>query len=265
MLLPRAWSATANRTWPVLHAYHGGSDTYISWTRSTDIKKLAAKYDALVAMPEGANGSYTDWYNQGRGGPPRWETFHTLEVRQILERNFRAGGQRAAMGISSGAQGAVTYAGRHPGMFRYAGGFSGVMSMLSPGIPALLTYINARPGQDQSATDIWGDPVRDRANWVAHDPYHLTGNMRGTRVHVSSGNGSEGPLDKAGYAPWDLRYLSESQVYRTTREFAQRAKATGVPITTHFYGAGSHSWGYWKREMHLEWPKMMSAIGAAKY
>jgi S-formylglutathione hydrolase FrmB len=265
VLLPRSWSATANRTWPVVHAYHGGSDTFISWTRSTNIEQLAAKYDVLVAMPEGANGSYADWYNGGKGGTPRWETFHTQEVRQILERNFRAAGQRAAMGISSGAQGAITYAGRHPGMFQYAGGFSGVMSMLSPGIPALLSYINARPGQDQSSAAIWGDPMFDRANWVAHDPYHLAPNMRGTKIHVSSGNGSEGPLDKVGYAPWDLRYLSESQVYRTTREFASRAKSSGVPITTHFYGAGSHSWPYWQREMHLVWPKMMSTIGARKY
>ncbi|MFI0355437.1 alpha/beta hydrolase [Actinomadura sp. 9N407] len=265
VLLPRAWSATANRTWPVLHAYHGGSDTYLSWTRSTDIEQLAAKYDVLVALPEGANGSYVDWYNDGKGGIPRWETFHTQEVRQILERNFRAGSARAAMGISSGAQGAVTYAGRYPGMFKYAGGFSGVLSMLSPGIPALLQYINARPGHDQSASMIWGDPIRDRANWVAHDPYHLAPNMRGTRIHVSSGNGSKGPLDKTNHAPWDIRYLSESQVERTNRDFVRSAKSAGVPLTTNFYGAGSHTWGYWKREMHSQWPTMMSAIRARKY
>ncbi|MFB4319073.1 alpha/beta hydrolase [Actinomadura sp. 21ATH] len=263
VLLPRAWSTSAPRTWPVVFAFHGGEDTYVSWTRSTDIAKVAARYDVLVALPEGANGSYTDWYNDGRGGIPKWETFHTQEVRQLLERNFRAGSARAAIGLSSGAQGALTYAARHPGMYRYAAAYSGVLSMLSPGIPSLLLYINSSNGQD--ASKIWGDPNRDRANWAAHDPASLAARLRTTRVHVSAGNGNPGPLDKNKGAPWDIRYLSESQVERASKDFAARAKAAGVPLTTNFYGPGSHTWGYWKREMHATWPTMMSAIGARKY
>ncbi|MFD0853072.1 alpha/beta hydrolase, partial [Actinomadura adrarensis] len=183
VLVPPAWKTGATRSWSTLYAYHGGNDTYISWTRSTDIESLAAKYDVLVAMPEGANGSYTDWYNNGAGGTPKWETFHTVEVRQLLERNFGAGELRAAMGISSGGQGAVTYAARHPGMFRYSASFSGVLSMLTPGMPTILLYLNSGNGTDPSK--IWGDPVRHRANWKAHDPATLVQNLRGTRVHVS--------------------------------------------------------------------------------
>ena len=48
-------------------------------------------------MPEGANGSYTDWYNYGKGGVPKWETFHTKEVIQLMERNYHAGTARAVM------------------------------------------------------------------------------------------------------------------------------------------------------------------------
>jgi S-formylglutathione hydrolase FrmB len=263
LLVPRGWSASSTRTWPTLYAFHGGNDTYISWTRSTDIDRVSAAYDVLVAMPEGSNGSYADWYNGGQGGTPRWETFHTQEVRQLLERNFRAGAARAAMGISSGAQGALTYASRHPGMYRYAAAYSGVLSMLSPGIPALLLFINTRAGQD--ANRIWGDPVRDRANWAAHDPTTLAGNLRGTGVYVSSGNGSAGPLDKGGHAPWDIRYLSESQVERTNRDFVSRARAAGVSVTSDFYGPGSHTWGYWRREMHETLPTIMKALGARRF
>ena len=263
LLVPRGWSASATRTWPTLYAFHGGNDTYVSWTRSTDIAKVSAGYDVLVAMPEGSNGSYADWYNGGRGGIPKWETFHTLEVRQLLERNFRAGSARAAMGISSGAQGALTYAARHPGMFRYAAAYSGVLSMLSPGVPSLLLFINTRAGQD--ATRIWGDPTRDRANWAAHDPTTLAANLRGTGVHVSAGNGSAGPLDETEHAPWDIRYLSESQVERTSKDFVARARSVGVPVTSNFYGPGSHTWPYWQREMHANWPTIMRAIGARKF
>ncbi|POM27286.1 Diacylglycerol acyltransferase/mycolyltransferase Ag85B precursor [Actinomadura rubteroloni] len=263
LLVPKTWSATATRTWPTLYAFHGGNDTYISWTRSTDIESLAAKYDTLVAMPDGGrNGSYTDWYNGGRGGTPRWETFHTVEVRELLERNFRAGPERAAIGISSGAQGAITYAARHPGLYRFAGSFSGVLSMLSPGIPALLLYTNARPGTTPS--DIWGDPVLNRANWAAHDPATLLPRLRWTKVYVSSGNGSTGPYDNPNAAPWDIRYLSESQVYRTSKDFVAQARRLGVPVTTDFYGNGSHSWKYWQDELHKTFPQIMTALGARK-
>ncbi|MQY04162.1 alpha/beta hydrolase [Actinomadura macrotermitis] len=262
VLVPRGWSATATRTWPTVYAFHGGNDSYVSWTRSTDIAAVAARYDTLVAMPEGANGSYTDWYNNGKGGNPRWETFHTSEVRQLLERNFHAGALRAAIGISSGAQGAITYAGRHPGMFKYAAGYSGVLSMLSPGIPSLLMYTNTRPGTDPNK--IWGDPSGDRANWVAHDPLSLLPKMRGTRIYVSAGNGQPGPYDKPGRAPWDVRYLSETQVGRATGDFVEQARKLGVPVTANLYGPGSHTWAYWKREMHRTWPAVMQSIGARK-
>ncbi|WP_083983801.1 alpha/beta hydrolase [Actinomadura hibisca] len=259
MLVPPSWRAGAQRTWPVVYVFHGGNDSYVSWTRSTDIASLAARYDVIVAMPEGSNGSYTDWYNDGKGGIPKWETFHTTEVRQLLERNFHAGSQRAAMGISSGAQGAMTYTGRHPGMFKYTAAYSGVLSMLSPGIPSLLMYVNSA----REPKKIWGDPALHRSNWVAHDPTSLLAKMRGTRLHVSAGNGKPGPFDPPGKAPWDIRYLSETQVWRTTQDFVARAKELGVPVTADMYGEGSHTWPYWKREMHKTWPSMMRAIGAA--
>ncbi|MFC4911394.1 alpha/beta hydrolase [Actinomadura gamaensis] len=262
VLVPSGWKARSTQTYPTVYALHGGNDTYVSWTRSTDIAKVSRQWGVIVVMPEGANGSYTDWYNGGRGGSPRWETFHTAEVRQLVERNLHAGSSRAVIGISSGAQGAVTYAARHPGMYRYAASYSGVLSMLSPGIPALLMYINTRPGTNP--TDIWGDPWTARANWAAHDPASLVKRLRGTRLFVSAGNGNKGPLDKPGKAPWDIGYLSETQVLRATGDFVAAAKRSGVPVTTDFYGAGSHSWPYWKREMHKTWPEIMASIGAQR-
>ncbi|MCP2341940.1 alpha/beta hydrolase [Actinomadura rupiterrae] len=262
VLVPNGWKSKSTQEWPALYALHGGNDTYVSWTRSTDIAKVARQWGVIVVMPEGSNGSYTDWYNGGRGGSPRWETFHTAEVRQLVERNLHAGSSRAVMGISSGAQGAVTYAARHPGMFRYAASYSGVLSMLSPGIPALLMYINTRPGTNPM--DIWGDPWTARSNWAAHDPASLARRLRGTTLFVSAGNGSKGPLDKPGKAPWDIGYLSETQVLRSSGDFVSSARKSGVPVQTDFYGAGSHSWPYWQREMHKTWAEMMASIGAKR-
>ncbi|RFU37918.1 esterase family protein [Actinomadura logoneensis] len=260
VLVPTGWKAKTTQTWPTLYALHGGNDTFVSWTRSTDIATVARQWNTIVVMPEGSNGSYTDWYNGGRGGTPRWETFHVSEVRQLVERNLHAGTTRAIIGISSGGQGAVTYAARHPGMFRYTASYSGVLSMLSPGIPALLLYINMRSGTNP--LDIWGDPVTARANWMAHDPASLVKRLAGTKVFVSSGNGTPGPLDKPGKSPVDIGYLSETQVLRANGDFVTAAKEAGVPVTADFYGEGSHSWPYWKREMHKNWADIMASIGA---
>ncbi|WP_328594367.1 alpha/beta hydrolase [Actinomadura macrotermitis] len=261
VLLPKGWKYNSKQSWPVVYAYHGGNDNYLSWTRSTDIQSLARKWGVIVVTPEGANGSYTNWYNYGKGGKPKWEDFHLQEVRQIMERNWHAGGSRAAMGISSGAQGACTYAGRAPGMFRYAACFSGVLSMSSPGIPSLLMYTNTKAGQDPYS--IWGIPWINKANWDAHDPIKLLPKMRSTRLYVSAGTtGEPGPYDKPGTAPWDIGYLSERAIGPTVQAFADEARRQRVPITSHIYGPGRHSWPYWKREMHTAWPQMMSTLGA---
>jgi S-formylglutathione hydrolase FrmB len=69
LLLPASFGSTSRR-WPVLYLLHGCCDSYVSWTRSTDIEKLSSNTGLIVAMPEGgAVGFYSDWLVG-----PRWET-----------------------------------------------------------------------------------------------------------------------------------------------------------------------------------------------
>ncbi|MQY08974.1 alpha/beta hydrolase [Actinomadura macrotermitis] len=260
VLLPASWQAGGSATYPVLYAFHGGQDDYTSWTRNTDIEAWAAKYNAIVVMPEAANGSYADWYNYGKGGTPKWETFHTSEVRQLIERNYRAGGARAAIGNSSGAQGALSYAARHPGLFRYVASLSGILSMRSPGIPAMLMFTNAGNGQDPYA--IWGIPRFDDANWAAHDPAALADKLRGTGVFFSAGTtGRPGPGDP-DVAPWDIGLLSEIAIGQNNKDFQKRLDELKVPYTAHIYGDGRHNWPAWRREATFIWPTLMRSIGA---
>ncbi|MEU7989356.1 alpha/beta hydrolase family protein, partial [Streptosporangium canum] len=157
LLVPRGWSKKAKRTWPVLYMLHGGADNYTAWTRMTDIAAMTENVDAIIVMPEaGRAGNYTDWYNGGKGGAPAWETFHTYELRRLLETGYRAGSRRAVAGLSMGAYGAMKYAARHPGMFRFAGSYSGVMSTRLPGIPELI--MNAQAAERQDPKAMWGDP-----------------------------------------------------------------------------------------------------------
>ncbi|TDC73887.1 alpha/beta hydrolase family protein [Actinomadura sp. 7K507] len=262
ILLPKNWQRGAQATWPVLYAFHGGQDDYTSWPRNTDIEAWAAQYNVIVVMPEAENSGYTDFYNYGMGGTPQWERFHTAEVRQLVERNYGAGAMRAAIGNSSGGSGALTYAARHPGLFKYAASLSGILSMRSPGIPALLMFTNASNWQDPFA--IWGIPWVDDANWKAHDPYTLAPKLRGTGIFFSSGTtGRPGPGDP-NVAPWDIGLLSEIAIGANNKEFKKRLDELGIPHTAHIYKDGRHNWAAWIREAKSVWPALMNSIGARK-
>ncbi|GAB3668935.1 alpha/beta hydrolase family protein [Actinocorallia lasiicapitis] len=263
LLLPRKWSMKAKRTWPIVYGYHGGHDNYTSWTRSTSIESIAAKYDVIVAMPEGDNGSYVDWYNGGKGGIPKWETWHMKEVIPLMQLNFRASKTRALFGNSSGGQGAMTYAARYSGEFKYAASLSGLLHILKPGVPTMLQYVNSGNGQDANA--IWGDPVFNRDNWKLHNPYDIAEGLRGTGIFFSSGtSGKPGPGDPK-VDPWDIGLISEKITGGTDQDFQKKLKQLKIPHIAHLYGDGRHNWPAWRREFKFVWPKIMKALHARKY
>ncbi|WP_394831640.1 esterase family protein [Pendulispora rubella] len=255
LLLPKHWGAP-HRSWPVLYLLHGCCDDYTSWTRETDIAALTADLDVLVVMPEaGQAGWYSDWWNQSKGGPPRWETYHLVEVREILERGYHAGARRAIAGLSMGGFGAISYAARHPGMFRAAASFSGIVHSRMDGGPQLVQSIVSGAGEDPLA--LWGDPVAQRPIWQAHNPYDLADRLVGIPIYIASGNGDPGPLDPPEGGHDSLEHLLGDM----NTAFAQRLRALGADATIHLYGPGTHSWPYWQRELHTAFPMLMDAIG----
>ncbi|WP_214326408.1 alpha/beta hydrolase [Nonomuraea sediminis] len=260
ILVPRGWSKSAKRTWPVLYLLHGGADDYTSWTRMTDVATFTQNLDALVVMPEaGRAGNYSDWYNGGRGGPPAWARFHTYEVRRLLEIGYRAGTRRAIAGLSMGAYGAMKYAARNPGMFRFVGAYSGIMATELPGIPALI--MNAQASEKQDPLALWGDPLRDRKIWAANDPLVLAPGLRGTMIYMSSGTTSfQGPLDPPG-SPWHPAHLGEPISAYTAKALDKRLTALRIPHVLNLYGNGTHTWPYWTREFKNSYPMILTALG----
>jgi S-formylglutathione hydrolase FrmB len=263
VLVPAGWS-DGTRRWPVVYAYHGGRDGYVSWTRSTDIEEVAARYGVMVVMPESGNGAFTDWWNYGKGGIPKWETFHTTEVLQLMERNYRAGRVRAAMGIFSGATGAMTYAARHPGMFRYVAASSGILHLTMPGIPSVTLLIHGLFTDGGDPFRVWGVPGIDDANWKAHDPYVLAENLRGTELFVSSGTtGLPGAADRPEPGEEKSVQFQEVLCGVTSVDFLERLRGLNIPVTSHVYADGWHDWETWQPEMHRFWPPMMARLGAS--
>jgi diacylglycerol O-acyltransferase/trehalose O-mycolyltransferase len=260
VVLPSRWSARSARTWPVFYLLHGAGADYTAWSGVSDVPALTANSDVIVVMPEaGRAGFYSDWWNFGLGGTPGWETFHLTELRQILERGYRAGTQRAIAGFSMGGFGAMSYAARHPGMFAAAGSYSGAVHTQynAPVASSFLMAGIAAWGSDPLA--LWGDPVLQRDIWAAHNPYDLAPLLRGTKLYVAAGNGEPGPLDDpVTTGPLDA---VEVLIGGMNTAFTQRLKELGIEATVNLYGPGSHTGPYYDRSLRESFPMLMKAIG----
>ncbi|MCP2336373.1 alpha/beta hydrolase [Actinomadura rupiterrae] len=262
LLLPPGWRRGSARTWPVLWLLHGMRGDHTSWSEHSDVELLTADLDVLVVMPDGGGcGLYTDWWNQGAGGPPSWETFHLTELRQILERGYGAGTSRAVAGVGAGGLGALGYAARHRGLFRAAASFSAPLHILHDDpdgldVSDLVQLAVAIGSRGADWTDVWGDPREQRIVWRQHNPYDLADRLSGVRLHVASGDGSPGPFDpRPSRAPDVLERLSRT----LSGEFTGKLKKLGVPVSTHFY-RGTHSWAYWQRELRAALPLLLAEI-----
>lgn len=256
LLLPPDWrQRSAHRKWPTLYLLHGccdGDTGFRSWTTKTDVESFTARTNALIVMPEGGPaGFYSDWL-----AGPKWETFHLTELRRLLERKYRSGHDRVVAGLSMGGFGALTYAARHPGFFKAAASFSGVVHTTYQGKRStdLVQGIVSSFGGDPNA--LWGDPVAQAKIWAAHNPYDLAARLRGTPVYLSTGNGQPGPLDPPGSQPDGLEQLLGEQ----SVALADQLRAKRVKVVTDFYGPGRHTWPYWERALHNSLPMLMAAV-----
>jgi S-formylglutathione hydrolase FrmB len=266
LLLPPGWTPAPTRSWPVLFLLHGALGDYTGWTRYSDVASLTKDTGVLVVMPEGGRvGFYSDWWNYGNGGAPAWERFHLVELVKILEGSYGASPRRVVAGLSMGGFGAMSYAARHPDMFRAAAAFSGAVytTYTGPHGPSPWdgpgAVQNALRGQGLDPDLLWGNPVTERNRWAAHCPHDLVHRLTGMPLYVSCGNGLPGPLDLPG-TPVDTQLEPLMEIMN--RLFIDRLHQTGAQVTANLYGPGTHSWAYWQRELHTSFPLLMAAAGA---
>jgi diacylglycerol O-acyltransferase / trehalose O-mycolyltransferase len=254
LFTPDGWEGRRpGQRWPVLYLLHGCCDDYTSWTRETDVEELPALRRVLVVMPDGGDvGFYSDWWNAGGGGPPRWETFHLRELRGLLENKYGGGSRRAIAGLSMGGFGALSYAARNPGMFRAAASYSGLVhTRYQPSGPGNIRGLLEREGADPD--DLWGDPVAQESIWREHNPYDLAPRLRSIPVFVSAGNGQPGPFDRPEMTDeWGEQILGAQ-----AHALVDRLRQVGVRVHAHLYGPGLHRWPYWERELHESLPLLL--------
>ncbi|MEU9171675.1 alpha/beta hydrolase family protein [Streptomyces sp. NPDC048420] len=249
LILPTSFGTRPTRTYPVLYLLHGAHDDYTSWTRETDIEAFTEGRDLIVAMPDaGPTGIPSAW----RGGPD-YETFQLTEVPALLARDYRASGVRVVAGVSTGGYGAMAHAARHPGLFNAAASYSGILDTRAPGVPALMDAIVAR--ENLVPSSLWGNPFLNLLTWRDFNPRDRAQGLRGTSLYVSSGSGLAG-----GTGDW-LPEALESALWPSAHGFADTLALLRIPVTTHFYPGGGHSWAYWKKEFTASWPMLAAGLG----
>ena len=127
-------------------------------------------------------------------------------------------------------------------MFKAAASYSGVVDTL---------------GSDFDADPMmWGDKTADVATWEAHDPVSQAAALEGTDLYISYGDGGQGPLDERAPALDDLEPWIKSQ----NEALVARLEELGIPATVDAYGAGSHTWPYWQRELRDSLPMLLGAL-----
>lgn len=249
LILPSSFGTATGRTYPVLYLLHGAHDDYTSWTRETDIESFTEGRDLIVAMPDaGPTGIPSAW----RDGQD-YETFQVEEVPALLAEDYRASGVRAVAGVSTGGYGAMAHAARHPGIFRAAASYSGVLDTTAPGVPTIVDAIVAREGL--SPLSLWGNPLLNLLTWRDFNPRTRAEGLRGTSLYVSQGSGLAGGSGDL------LPEALESALWPSARGFTNTLVRQGIPVTTHLYSGGGHSWAYWKKEFAASWPILAGALG----
>ena len=231
--------------YPLLYLMHGAGESHRSWAdpEKGDVASTLAGLDAIVAMPEGGLGYYTNWWNGGTRADPAWERYHLDEVIQLLERRFRIRRARrwhAIAGFSMAGFGSSFLATQRPGYFGTVVPMSGLVSIRRPEVSAALSAVSGVPYED-----VWG--AWDGFYAEGHDPLSLVPNLRHTKVILRTGNGVPRPG-----VPADERDLAsgalEAYLLTLNEEFAAALREAGVDVDYRSH-EGVHDWPYWREDM----------------
>ena len=265
VLLPPNYSA--KRRWPVFYLLHGTSGTASDWTLKGDAQRVIGARQVITVMPDialdnGGGGWCSDWPN----GEQSWETFHIAQLIPWVDANLRTiptRQKRAIAGLSQGGFCALSYAARHPDLFSTALGYSGAPDIYydpEMRVGAKVIINGTEMGLDQVPPDtFFGSWFTNAINWAAHDPATIAENLRWTRMFMYWGNGQPGPYDKpdpgaAGGA------AIEGAVSESNNAFQRRLNALRIPAYFDPYGAGTHAWPYWTRDLTQSIDKIMSGF-----
>jgi S-formylglutathione hydrolase FrmB len=240
VLLPTGYNR--KRAYPLLLLLHGLQSDY-DWYASVDIEQLFASLDAIVVMPEGASGWYTDWWNNGERGNPSWESYELDVVLPYVLHHYTIRPPRryhAIAGISMGGLGATYLGGRLPGFFGTVATLSGFVD------PQQYGYWAAEGEPITSEAPLKGDLDFDAVEGppngfyaAGHNPTALVDNLRFTRIFQSTGTGVPMASELSSPGPSTEGVALEGGIiYPMNRAYHAALAAAGVPSTYEVHPGG---------------------------
>jgi diacylglycerol O-acyltransferase/trehalose O-mycolyltransferase len=251
--------APANASTPVFYLLNGadGGENNLGWFGLTDIPGFFGDKKVNVVSPIGGRSSfYTDWIADDPAlGRNKWQTYLTVELPPLMDRELHSNGRNAIGGLSMSGGAALDLAIQAPGLYRAVGSYSGCPAT-SEGKQYSQTMLTVLAGGG-NATNMWGP--EGSPEWTAHDPSKNAAKLKGVAVYAAAAPGIVGAVDNL---PADFPAPIGGQVVEgitldCTQQFADAAKAAGVPITLVIRPEGAHTWGLFESEMRESWDRVI--------
>lgn len=251
VILPSGYDADPGRRWPVTYFTAGTQNRYSAFVEALDGTELIDDYPSIIVSPDANSGYWSDWFNSGAFGPPKYETFVIDQLIPLIDSRFRtiaSRSHRAIFGISMGGYGAMMFAARHPDLFSAAATLSGAVDSNIPLNGTVLSFSSTFDGAPRDA--IYGPRTTEEVRWRGHNPWDLAGNLRGLDLQIRSANGELNPAIGEGGDPNDLLSCAvEEGTWNASVSLHQRMKSLEVPHAWKDYGPGCHSVQNFKREV----------------
>jgi S-formylglutathione hydrolase FrmB len=270
VILPAGYCTSA-MDYPVVYLLHGAGDTYQAWEKNTDLDSFVRAHQGsfpfIFVMPDGGHNADAGWYSDWSDHSRQYETYHITVLRNFVNGMYRTRPDDAAVaGLSMGGFGALSYAARHPGMFKVAASFSGAVDMLygAPLSGAAFAQLHSQYGTPDAR--VWGDQTAGRQTWEAHNPASLAPKLAGTVILLASGTGTPGGAQGEAVNPTTASfdpggYVLESFIFQMNVSLVRALTQAGVPYTADFYPGGYHGWPYWQADLHWALPLVARVLG----
>jgi S-formylglutathione hydrolase FrmB len=229
VLLPSGYDP--HKHYPLVVFLDGLGCNYATWAEG-GLYKPFDDLGAIVVTPEGGNGWYTDWWNNGERGGPSWESYYLETVIPTILARYPILAERryhALIGISMGGLGATYLGGRLPGFFGSVASLSGFVdpqwqaAVLQPG---MAKFSFAAQNGDRDPDPIYGAPEGFYAD--GHNPTLLVKNLQYTRVFESTGTGSPSAAEPD---PPQADVTNEHIIYPMSQLYHQALVTAGIPAT----------------------------------
>jgi S-formylglutathione hydrolase FrmB len=255
VLLPDGY--TPKKRYPLLLLFHGSGERFDSWADPLlgEIRNTAKGLDAVIVMPEGAQGFYTDWWNDGERKDPAWEDYIRESLLPEVQKRFSIRPERryhAVAGFSMGGYGTWLTASQLPGFFGTAIPLSAFASIRTPASVSAFSLASGGTGYDT----IYGPSTGFYAE--GHDPVALGANYRYTNLDVYTGDGQPDPARRPQNDPLNPGYATDGDfvslllegVLKTQNDDAvAAAEAAGNPNVDYTAHKGSHDWEFWHPDL----------------